>query len=280
MPDVQSERRIEAGRIVRGKEDALNDLDENAIEAALQAAENWPGSSVLALTMGPLSAQPALRRALQMGVDEAIQITDPALEGSDVLATAQVLAAAIQKIDRQGTLEAENSVALGAVAQGNQGSFVPQEVSLVLTGASTLDGMTSMVPGVIAQLLGWPNLSDCSALDFRPDQVEATILLPNNALKFQASYPLVLAVNDEANRPRHPNFKNMLAAKKKPLTIWSLKDLGLESDLIGSEHSGSKLLEAKLKEVKTAVGQIVTDSGQGGKELAQFLKQHGYGVES
>ena len=97
VPDVQSERRIEDGRLVRGEEDVLNELDENAVEAAVTLAEEADGE-VIALTMGPEDAEDGVRRALQMGADSGIVVADDDLAGADVVTTARVLAAAIERI--------------------------------------------------------------------------------------------------------------------------------------------------------------------------------------
>lgn len=97
VPDVQSERRLEDERLVRGEDDVLNELDENAVEAAVSLVEEHDGE-VVALSMGPQDAEEGLRRALQMGADSAVLVSDEALAGSDVVATARVLAAAIEKI--------------------------------------------------------------------------------------------------------------------------------------------------------------------------------------
>ena len=94
VPDVQSERRIEDGRLVRGEEDVLNELDENAVEAAVCLAEEADGE-VIALTMGPEDAEDGVRRALQMGADSGVVVADDDLAGADVVTTARVLAAAL-----------------------------------------------------------------------------------------------------------------------------------------------------------------------------------------
>ena len=114
VPDVQSERRIEDGRLVRGEEDVLNELDENAVEAAVALAEEADGE-VIALTMGPEDAEDGVRRALQMGADSGVVVADDDLAGADVVTTARVLAAAIERIG---------------------------EVDLVVTGMASLDSMT------------------------------------------------------------------------------------------------------------------------------------------
>ena len=121
VPDVQSERRLEDERLVRGEDDVLNELDENAVEAAVSLVEEHDGE-VVALSMGPEDAEEGLRRALQMGADSAVLVSDEALAGSDVVATARVLAAAIEKIG---------------------------EVDLVITGMASLDSMSAMLPGAL-----------------------------------------------------------------------------------------------------------------------------------
>ena len=140
VPDMQSERRFEGGRLVRGEDDVLNELDENAIEAAVQLKESEEDAGreaeVIALTMGPEDAEDALMRALQMGADRAFLVSDEFLEGSDVITTASVLSVAIAKIsDECGP------------------------VDLVVTGMASLDAMTSMLPAALAakaHMRCWP----------------------------------------------------------------------------------------------------------------------------
>ena len=121
VPDVQSERRIEDGRLVRGEDDVLNELDENAIEAAVSLVEEH-GGEVIAVTMGPQDAEDALVRALQMGADRAILVTDERLEGADVVTTARVLGAALDQLREDEPLD------------------------MVITGMAALDSLTSALP--------------------------------------------------------------------------------------------------------------------------------------
>ena len=137
VPDAQSERRIEEGRLVRGEEDVLNELDENAVEAAVSLAED-SGGEVVALTMGPEDSEDGVRRALQMGADSGLIIADDELAGADVVTTARVLAAAIERIGG---------------------------VDLIITGMASLDGMTSMLPGALAAAVGVPALTLATELE-------------------------------------------------------------------------------------------------------------------
>lgn len=252
VPNPQSERRIENGHLVRGEEDTLNDLDENAIEAALSAKEAIPEAEIIAITMGPEGAKKALLRALQMGADRAYHLCDPALAGSDVTVTARVLARAIQKI---------------------------RDVDLVICGTSSLDGMTSMLPGALAASLQLPVITDASKVSFSSEAVEATSYQVSTALTLRAEYPLVLSVNDEANRPHYPGFKEMLAAKKKPIEQWGLTQLGLSAEEVGAADSGTEVLDAQLYQQEKNQGTIVTDSANAGEALAKYLVESGFAQE-
>ena len=252
VPNPQSERRIENGHLVRGEEDTLNDLDENAIEAALSAKAAVPGAEIIAITMGPEGAKKALLRALQMGADRAYHLCDPALAGSDVTVTARVLARAIQKI---------------------------RDVDLVICGTSSLDGMTSMLPGALAASLQLPVITDASKVSFSSEAVEATSYQVSTALTLRAEYPLVLSVNDEANRPHYPGFKEMLAAKKKPIEQWGLTQLGLSAEEVGAADSGTEVLDAQLYQQEKNQGTIVTDSANAGEALAKYLVESGFAQE-
>lgn len=252
VPNPQSERRIENGHLVRGEEDTLNDLDENAIEAALSAKEVVPEAEIIAITMGPEGAKKALLRALQMGADRAYHLCDPALAGSDVTVTARVLARAIQKI---------------------------RDVDLVICGTSSLDGMTSMLPGALAASLQLPVITDASKVSFSSEAVEATSYQVSTALTLRAEYPLVLSVNDEANRPHYPGFKEMLAAKKKPIEQWGLTQLGLSAEEVGAADSGTEVLDAQLYQQEKNQGTIVTDSANAGEALAKYLVESGFAQE-
>ena len=249
VPNPQSERRIENGHVVRGEEDTLNDLDENAIEAALSAKAAVPEAEIIALTMGPEGAKKALLRTLQMGADRAYHLCDPALSGSDVTVTARVLARAIQKIG---------------------------EVDLVVCGSSSLDGMTSMLPGALATTLGLPVITDASEVSFSAEAVAATCYQQGTDLGLRVKYPLVLSVNDEANRPHYPGFKEMLAAKKKTIVQWDLNELELSPEEVGAADSGTEVLDAQLYQQEKNQGTIVTDSANAGKALANYLVESGF----
>ncbi|WP_017177107.1 electron transfer flavoprotein subunit beta/FixA family protein [Actinomyces timonensis] len=238
VPDVQSERRIEEGRLVRGEEDVLNELDENAVEAAVSLAED-SGGEVIALTMGPEDSEDGVRRALQMGADSGLIIADDELAGADVVTTARVLAAAIERIGG---------------------------VDLIVTGMASLDGMTSMLPGALAAAVGVPALTLATELEV--DGGAVTIQRTTGTLRetLRAPLPALVSVTDQANEPRYPNFAAMRAAKKKPLDVLSLDDLDLE----GLGEPAVSVVAAQARPAREA-GIIRTDAGDAGRELAAWL---------
>lgn len=237
VPDVQSERRLEDGRLVRGEDDVLNELDENAVEAAVSLVDDH-GGEVVALTMGPEDAEDGVRRALQMGADSGVIVSDAALEGADVVTTARALAAAITRVGG---------------------------VDLVITGMASLDAMTSMLPGALAAALGLPALTLANGLEVDAGTVSVTRSVGAVREVLSCPLPALVSVTDQANEPRYPNFAAMRAAKKKPVETWSAADIGLEVP-----SPGVAVVDSQARPARQA-GTIRTDAGQAGRELAAWL---------
>lgn len=256
VPDLQAERRLDAdGRLVRGEEDVLNELDENAVEAAVALAEQ-AGGAVVALTVGPEDAVDAVRRALQMGAAEAVHVTDERIAGSDVVGTARVLAAAVRRL----------------------GEEVP--VDLVVTGMAAMDGLTAMLPAALAADLGLPHLSLASHVTLEGRTLTAARSIGDADEVFAADLPALLSVTDQANEPRYPNFKAIMAAKKRPVTTWDLDDLGVVSGAeadggsrVGTAGAGTSVRSAAERPAREP-GRIITDSGDAGAQLAAYLVEN------
>lgn len=255
VPDGDSDRRIEDGHVVRGEDDVLNELDEFAIEAAVALVEDR-GGEVIALTMGPEEAEDAVIRALQMGADRGLMVSDDLLAGSDAPATSAVLAAAIEYVSEQ------------------------EPVDLVITGMASLDGMTSMVAPGIAANLDWPLLDLVSEMTVTGD----TVTIARNADgwndQLSAVTPVVVSVTDQINEPRYPSFKDLRAARSKPLDTLSLEDLASvahgQNLLPKAKERGLAAVRVIASEpVEREAGVIVTDSGDGGERLAQYLREVG-----
>lgn len=247
VPDADGDRRIEDGRLVRGEDDVLNELDEYAIEAAVSAVEEH-GGEVIAVTMGPEDSEDALTRALQMGADRGVLIADDALEGADALGTAAVLSAAVAKLGEE------------------------EPVDLVLTGMASLDGMTSMVPPAMAARLGWPLLDVAEALVIDEGDEGPRVTITRHADGYEdtlwADAPAIVSVTDVINEPRYPTFKDLRAARGKPIDELSWEDLQEFADQ-GIDFQRTRVVDANPREREAGV--ILQDSGDGGVKLAEYL---------
>jgi electron transfer flavoprotein beta subunit len=244
VPDAQADRRFTAADNTTdrtGVDGLLSELDEYAVEAALKLSEASSGK-VTVLTVGPAEATDALRKALQMGSDEAVHVVDDAIHGSDALATSKVLAGAIGKL----------------------------EYDLVLTGMASTDGSMSVVPAMLAERLNLPQVTYASELTVDGSTVRIRRDGDTSTEIIEASLPAVVSVTDQINEPRYPSFKGIMAAKKKPLQTWSLADLGLAADEVGLSAAWSTVQDITARPPRQA-GRIVTDEGDGGTKLVEYL---------
>ena len=248
VPDIQADRSLGPdGRVVRdGGDGTLNELDENAVEAALVLAEAAGDSEVVALTVGPSGAEDAARRALQMGADRAVQVLDDAVAGSDVFGTVAVLAAAVRH--------------LGADAP----------VDLVLTGMAALDGLAALLPAALAAELDLPQLTLAAEVAVADGTVRIRRELDAASEVLTAPLPALVSVTDQANSPRYPNFKGIMAARKKPLEVLSLADLGVDPSSVGAAGSRTRILDAAPRPQREN-RVLITDDGTAGTQLAEFL---------
>lgn len=256
VPDLQADRGFtEDGRVDRSRGDGtLNELDENAVEAAVTLAEIH-GGEVTVLTMGPADAEDALRRGLQMGADHAVHVLDDALAGSDVFGTVQVLAAAVRKIADDGP------------------------VDLVLTGMASLDGLMSVVPTLLAAELDLAQATLAAELTVTTAEgdggpaVRIRRDLDHAVEILQAPLPALVSVTDQANQPRYPNFKAIMAARKKPVTAWSLADLAVDPATVGQSAARTRVLEAVPRPPRED-RVLITDDGDAGLRLAAYLVEN------
>jgi electron transfer flavoprotein beta subunit len=248
VPDIQSERALGADRrVVRdGGDGTLNELDENALEAALAVAEQQGDAEVVVLTVGPEDAVDAVRKGLQMGADEAVHVVDDAIAGSDAIGTARVLAAAVRHVAAGGP------------------------VDLVVTGMAGLDGLTSLLPTALAQLLDLPALPLAAELTVDGSTVRVRRNLDHATEVLEASLPALVSVTDQANEPRYPNFKGIMAARKKQVTTLTLADLGLDASAVGAAGARTEVVEAAARPPREN-RVLLTDQGDAGLQLAAYL---------
>jgi electron transfer flavoprotein beta subunit len=208
-----------------GAEAIINPLDEYAIEQALRLVDSGAVESVTYLSMGPEQASEALRRALAMGGDDAVLITDPALVGADEWVTARVLAAALDKL----------------------------APDVALMGMASDDARGSLVPGAVAALRGVPLLSYGSELQVADGSARVRRLTAAGFDWVSAPLPVVASVTDQVGEPRYASLKGIMAAKRKPLETWSLGDLGLGAELGGAL---TRVTDARPPEAKPPTERI------------------------
>jgi electron transfer flavoprotein beta subunit len=243
VPDSGAERSLSAtdNTVERGSGNVINEMDEYAIEEALKIKEAH-GGEVTILTMGPDAATESIRKALSMGPDKAVHVTDEALHGSCAVATSKVLAAAL------GTLSAD----------------------LIICGAESTDGRVQVMPHMLAERLGVAALTGARKLTVDGDTLTAERQTEEGYEVVSASTPAVVSVWDTINEPRYPSFKGIMAAKKKPVQTLSLADLGVAAEEVGLAGATSEVLSASKRPARSA-GTKITDEGTGGQQLVEFL---------
>jgi electron transfer flavoprotein beta subunit len=248
VPDSWAEKKMVNGVLDREGVDAvLNDLDEYAVEEALRIVEAHGGNeegganSVTIISMGPERATEAIRKALSMGANDAILVSDAALAGSDALATSKVLSSVIKN-----------------------GGF-----DLVICGTESTDARMSVVPAMLAQRLGWAQLTFASSVSVDPSANTVSISRTTEAGvdAISAKFPAVVSVVEKINEPRYPSFKGIMAAKKKTIDNRDLAAVG-----VSAEASWSLVADSAPRPPRAA-GIKVTDEGNGGNDLTKFLAE-------
>jgi electron transfer flavoprotein beta subunit len=225
----------------------INPWDEYALETAIQLKEAH-GGKVTALCMGRPEALDALKSALAMGADEAILVSDPALENSDSLVTARVLVAAINKIE---------------------------EYDLVIAGRSGIEGNTWATGVQVAALLDIPQISyvaKLKAVDVAAKTITAVRLMEGGRETVSSRLPAAISVVKEINEPRYPSFIGIRRAAKATIPIWSIADLGLGAGQVGAAGSQTKWPEVTLPPARETKTEIIEGSpAEAAKILADRL---------
>lgn len=244
-PDSTADRRFADDFTVdrAGVDGVLSELDEHAVEAALQLKEAGDGDAeVVVVTVGPEAARAAYLKALQMGADSAVHVSDDAMHGSDSLSTSLVLAKALEHVG----------------------------FDLAITGMASTDGGMGVLAAMLAERLGLPQVSLASELAVEGGTLRARRDGDTATETIEAALPAVASVTDQANEPRYPSFKNIMAAKKKPVETLSLADLGVDPSSVGL-GAASTAVESVAPRPPRAAGTIVTDDGTGAEQLVEFL---------
>lgn len=220
----------------------LDEINERAVEEALKIKESGEGV-VTVVTMGPPQASDAIRKALSMGADKAVHLSDERIHGSCAIQTAKALAKVI------GTLG---------------------DVDIIIAGNEATDGTMGAVPAMVAELLGLPELTHARKVTVEGSMVTIERETDDAITVLQADLPAVISVSEKINEPRYPSFKGIMAAKKKPVSTLSLADAGIEPSDAGLAYATTTVIESSPRPPRVS-GQIVTDEGGGGAKLAEYL---------
>jgi len=233
VPDPNSQQSLESDNtIVRDREVVLDPGDESGIESALQLKEKQGEGEVVLLSMGPERARDAIRKGLSMGADRAILVSDEALAGADALLTAKALAAAIKQ----------------------------ESPDLVICATESYDGSTGMVPPMLAELLGVPQLTFAKHLDVDGGKVTVHRQTEDGHQVVEAQAPVLVTVTAGIAEPRYASLKGIMAARSKEIKLVSAGDLGIQKG-----NPSEELKEVAQAEARKA-GEVVEDDGTSGVE--------------
>ena len=244
VPDTWSEKKLlpTDKTLDRASVDpVMNELDEYAVEEALRLAEANAGT-VTVLSMGPVKTAETLRKALSMGADAAVHLVDDALAGTDALGTSYALAQVL------GTMEFD----------------------LVIFGSESTDARMSVLPAMVAERLGLPQLTFATKVMVDGKALTIHRLAEDGYTVIEGALPAVVSVVEKINEPRYPSFKGIMAAKKKPMSTLSAADVGIDVAKVGRSGARSVVDDFTASPPREA-GTVITDAGDGGIKLAEFL---------
>ncbi|GAA1995602.1 electron transfer flavoprotein subunit beta/FixA family protein [Microbacterium ulmi] len=246
VPDTYGDRKLslETGLADRGaSETVLDEIGERALEVALSYADKNAGTEVVVLSMSPESAAATVRKGLAMGAASAVHIVDEALLGADLGLTAEVLAAALKRIG----------------------------FDLVIGGNLSTDGSGGVLPAMLAELLDVPAATALSAVEITETGVSGIRGSDGASIRVSAPLPAVVSITEALPDARFPNFKGIMAAKKKPFETLSLADLGVEAD---DPDAARSIVIGLSEKPPRAAGVKIVDEGDAGEQLADFLIQN------
>ncbi len=245
VPGATGQRRIDPSskRLDRSGESALNQYDVNAVEEALRIKEaNGDAGEVVVVSLGPEGALDALRKALAMGADRAVLVSDSAAAGSDLVATSYVLAKALER----------------------------ESADIILFGQQSSDSDGAVLWAAVADRLKLPVISQAAQLTIAGGTARAKRQTEFGYDVVEASLPAVIGVSDAINEPRYPSLKGIMGAKKKPQETLSLADLGADAARVGEAGSKTEVI-ALIPPPPRGDSQKIEDDGSGAEKILAFL---------
>jgi electron transfer flavoprotein beta subunit len=243
VPDATVHKRIDptTKRLDRSGEGALNPTDLNAVEEALRIKESKGGDVVL-VTLGPAKAMDSLRKALAMGADRAVLVSDDAAPGSDLLGTTAALAATLEK----------------------------EEPDLVLFGQASSDGDGAVLWAAVADRLRRPVISQVAELTIEDGSITGKRQTEHGYDLIRAPLPAVVAVSDAINEPRYPSLKGIMGAKSKPQETRDAAEIGVDSGALG--EAGAKTTVLELGPPPSRGDQVkIEDDGTAAQKILDYL---------
>jgi len=247
VPDASATKRIDPQtlRLDRGGGGTLNEFDTHALEEALKLKESQGSGEVVVVSMGPQRALESMRKALAMGADRVVLVSDDALAGSDLLATAKVLAKALEREDAE----------------------------LVLFGQQAGDSDGAVLWAAVADLLRLPMISQVAGLEVADGKAKAKRQTEFGYDVIEAPVPCVIAVSDAINEPRYPSLKGIMGAKKKEQDVVSLAELGLEAGETGESGSRTSVLALGEAPERGDTKRIEDEGGNSAEKIVSFLSE-------
>jgi electron transfer flavoprotein beta subunit len=207
VPDAAAPKRLDpqTKRLDRSVEGTINPFDVHAVEEALRLKEGGEGGEVVLISLGPAKAAESLRKALAMGADRVLLVSDDGAVGSDLLGTTRALAAALER----------------------------EAPDLVLFGQQSSDSDGAVLWAAVAEKLRRPVVSQVAELTLADGKIRGKRQTEFGYDVIEATLPAVVAVSDAINEPRYPSLKGIMGAKSKPQETLSLADLGLNGETVG-----------------------------------------------
>lgn len=246
VPDTYGDRKLdlETGLAERSaSERVLDEIGERALEVALSYADAHAGTEVAVVSMASEEAAATIRKGLAMGAASALQVVDPALAGADLGVTAVVLAAAVRRIG----------------------------FDLVITGNLSTDGTGGVLPSMIAEHLQVPQATALSAVTIGEGEITGTRATDFGTAQVSATLPAVISITEALPDARFPNFKGIMAAKKKPFETVSLADLGVD---VAPSVAAQSIMTAVAEKPPRGAGIKIVDEGDAADKLAAFLVEN------
>ncbi len=247
VPDAAAPKRLDPSthRLDRSVDGALNDFDTHALEEALRVKDGAADTEVVVVSLGPAKAAESLRKALAMGADRLLLVSDEGAAGSDLLATAAVLAKALER----------------------------ESPDLVLLGQQAGDSDGAVLWAALAERLRLPMISQAASLELEGGKARSKRQTEYGYDVLEAPLPAVVAVSDAINEPRYPSLKGIMGAKKKPMETVSLADLGVDKGDVGEAGSSTEVLGTGAPPPRGDTQRVEDEGGDSAEKIVAFLRE-------